>query len=264
MSRIGLVLSGGGVNGLAHIGALKVLDKLGVKFSAIAGCSMGSIIGACYAAGRTPQEIEDFILKYKLVQLLDLSIYAISKLGITKTNKLKKALDDFMGVKKFEELKIPMYINATDLSKGKEVVFCSGELFKAIRASIAIPGVFAPPIIHKDYYVDGGVLDNVPFSILPSQIKKYIIIDAVPYEPLKTSKKPSLVKLLETSGRAAMDEIIRLRLKDIPDKNYVLVKPRIPEYKFIIHREKSLEIIRSGELATQRKIPEIKHKFKVK
>ena len=196
MQKIGLALSGGWANGFAHVGALMAIENANIKIDAIAGCSMGSIIGACYAAGKTPLEIEHFILKHRLFDLLDLSI---TKLGISRTGKLKKALNDFIGVTRFDELRIPLYINATDLSKGQEAVFFSGEIFEAIRASIAIPGVFAPHI-SKGFYVDGGVLDNIPFSILPKNIKKYIIIDAVSFEPIKKNQKPSLVKILEISG----------------------------------------------------------------
>jgi len=258
MQKIGLVLSGGGTNGFAHIGALKVLDSLNIKFRAIAGCSIGSIIGACYAAGKTPLDIEEFVTKRKLHHFLN---FSISRLGISKTDKLKKSLEKFMSVKSFEELKIPLFINATNLSTGKEVVFSSGELFRAIRASIAVPGIFAPLIIHEDYYVDGGVLDNAPFSILPKKIKKYVIINVDPYEPLKKGKPPSLSKLLETSGRAAMEELIRLRLKTIAKRNYVLIEPPVPGYKLLPGKEECEKIIMAGESATIKKIFEIRKKF---
>jgi NTE family protein len=259
MQKIGLALSGGGANGFTHIGALIALENAGIKIYAIAGCSMGSIIGALYASGKTPSEIEHFVLSHKVLDLFDISI---SKLGIAKTNKLRDALNDFMGVTRFEQLKIPLYVNATDLTQGKEMVFSSGEIFSAIRASMAIPGLFSPQVSKdKDIYVDGGVLDNIPFHILPKYIKKYIIIDAMDYKPLAKNKKYNLAKILENSGRLAIEVMLRLRLNNIPKNDYVLIKPKIPDYRIIPGKEKTFEIIKNGELATREKIPEIKKKL---
>lgn len=257
MPKIGLALSGGWANGFTHAGVLMALENAGIKVDAIAGCSMGSIIGMLYASGKVPSEIEHFVLSHKMFDMLD---FSFSKGGIAKATKLKKALEGFAGVTRFEQLKIPLYINATDLSRGKEAVFCTGEIFDAIRASIAIPGLFAPHVT-DGLYVDGGVLNNIPFSILPRNIKKYIIIDAMDYKPLEKSKKHSLASIIENSGRLAIDEMLKLRLKQVQEKDYVLIRPKIPYYNIIPGKGKVLEIIRNGEHAAKEKVPEIKRKF---
>lgn len=255
--RIGLTLSGGWANGFTHIGALMALERAHIPISAIAGCSMGSIIGACYAAGKTPLEIEHFVIKHKMVEFIQLSI---SKLGISDASKLKKAIQEFLGVTKFEELKIPLYINATDLSTGKEVIFSSGDLFEAVRASIAIPGIFSPHL-RKGFLVDGGVLNNIPFSILPKNIKKHIIIDALSFKPVRIEEKPNMARIMEASGKLAMHEIFYLKLRELNKNDYVVITPKIPHYGIMPSRNKLLEIISNGEKATNEKIPEIKRKL---
>ena len=261
MVKIGLVLSGGAFKGLAHVGVLKVLKENNIKVDAVAGCSMGAIIGAFYAAGRTPQEIEDFVVKQNFRSVLNFSIKSFSKLGIQNLSKMKKLIEDFTGVKRFSELKIPLYINATNITKEKEVVFSRGELFRAIRASISIPGIFAPVKIKNDYYVDGGVLNNTPVSILPNNIKKYIISDAVSYEKLDTKKGMGIKDIVEKSILLMMHKITETNLKNIPKKDYVLVKPKLSKEYTLPKEAKFRQIIKEGEIATWRKILEIKRKI---
>ena len=110
MKKVGLVLSGGGARGMAHIGALKVFDDLGIKFSAISGCSIGAVIGAFYAAGKSGQEIENFVLNNKIYRNFD---FSFSTLGVKNIAKLEKIMLDFIGVDSFHKLNTPLYINAT-------------------------------------------------------------------------------------------------------------------------------------------------------
>jgi NTE family protein len=255
--KIGLVLSGGGSRGLAHIGALKELEKLNIKFSAIAGCSMGAIIGVLYASGKTAEEIDEFISSKKIIDFFD---FSFSKLGIKKTKKLQKLIEEFIGFKTFQKLKIPLYINATNLSQGREVVFSSGNIFTAIRATIAVPGVFAPVQKGNDYYIDGGVLNQNPFSILPPQIDKYIIINASPYQGLKGYKKIDAMTLLDASLKLMQNEILKLKLEKLAEnKKYVLVEPSLGNYSLIEFRSKEREIINKGAKAIRDNLSKIKN-----
>ncbi|MFA6392157.1 MAG: patatin-like phospholipase family protein [Patescibacteria group bacterium] len=261
MAKIGLSLSGGGLLGLAHIGVLKVIDRLGIQISAIAGCSMGSIIGTAYAAGRTPEEMEQFILSLRLHRLVD---FSFSKLGIKKMSKFEKALIDFVGVTDFSDLQIPLYINATNITEGKERIFYSGNIMNAIHASTAYPGVFAPLKIKNNYYIDGGVINNQPFPILPKKIKKFITVNITPKKNLQTHERSSILTVLDISIRIMQEEIADLRLKEYKQKNYTIIKPHIDNAR-IISPEKTIRyIINSGELAAQNHIPELKRKFKIK
>jgi len=261
MAKIGLALSGGGVRGLAHIGVLKVLDRLGIKVSAIAGCSMGSIIGAAYAAGKTPEEMEEFILSVRPHKLID---FSISRLGIKKMGKFERALQDFLEIENFNELQIPLYINATNITRGEEKIFSSGNIMQAVRASTAYPGVFAPAKIGDSYYIDGGVTNHQPFPILPKRIKKIINVNVTPMRTLRTHEKASIPTMLDVSVKMMQEEIARLRLKDYKIKNYTTIKPHFSN-KRILSPEKYLHnLVRAGELAAQKHIPEIKRKFKIK
>ena len=259
MKKIGLVLSGGGSRGLAHIGALKELEKLNIKFSAIAGCSMGAIVGALYASGKTAEEIEYFIVNKKFLDVFD---FSISKLGIKKTDKVQKLIEDFIGFKSFQKLKIPLYINATNLSQGREIVFSSGSIFKAIRASIAVPGFFAPVQEANNYYVDGGVLNQSPFSILPEKIDNYLIINASPYQGLKDYKRIDTMVLLDASLKLMQNEIMDLKLKNLSkDKKYILIEPKLGNYSLLEFGSKEKEIINKGAVAIRNNLKELKKLF---
>lgn len=256
MKKVALVLGGGGLRGLAHIGVLRELEKIDIKFSAVAGCSIGAIIGALYAAGKNSEEIDKFITSKRFIDIFD---FSISKLGINKTNKLQKLIEDFIGFKTFQKLKIPLYINATNLSQGKEVVFSSGSLFKAIRASIAVPGIFSPVKKGKDYYVDGGVLNQNPFSILPSKIDNYLIINASPYQGIKGYKKIGTMVLLDASLKLMQNEIMFLKLKDLSNnKKHVLIQPNLGNYSLIESASKEREIINKGAQSVRENLLKIK------
>lgn len=260
MAKIGLALSGGGVRGLAHIGVLKVLDKLGVKVAAIAGCSMGSVIGAAYAAGKTPEEMEEFILSVRPHKLID---FSISRLGIKKMDKFEKALQDFLGIKDFKNLQIPLYINATNITQGKEKIFSSGKIMQAIRASTAYPGVFAPVKINNDYYIDGGVTNHQPFPILPKGIKKIIVVNVTPMRTIHIHEKASIPIMLDISVRMMQEEIAKLRLNNYKQKNYVIIKPYFTNKRTISPDKYLGRLVNSGELAAQKHVPELKRKFKI-
>jgi len=139
-------------------------------------------------------------------------------------------------------------------------VFSKGELFRAIRASISIPGIFAPLRIGGDYYVDGGVLNNIPVSILPKNIKKYIISDAISYDKLDASKGISIRDIVEKSILLMMYRITESKLRGIPRRDYVLIQPRLSREYALPRESKFRQIIKQGEIAAQKKILEIKRK----
>ncbi len=256
MKKIGLILGGGGSRGLAHIGVLKELEKLDIKFSAIAGCSMGAIIGAMFSAGKTAVEIEEFINDQKIIDIFD---FSFSRLGINKTNKLEKLFEKFIGFKTFQKLNIPLYVNATNLANGQEVVFSKGNLFSAIRASMAVPGIFSPVQKGENYYVDGGVVNQNPFSILPKDINHYLIINTSPYHGLKEYRKIDYSTLLEASLKLMQNEIMNLKLKSLSkNKKYLLIEPRLGNYSLVESAKKEKEIIHKGEQAIKYKKAEIK------
>ena len=161
--KIGLILSGGGARGIAHLGVLKALLDLKIKPSFIVGTSAGAIMGALYSSG---MEIDKILKIYEDEEksFKKLSIYKNLN-SKNKTEFLKSVFNRYLPVKTFEELNTKLSVQATDIKTCERVIFSEGDLIKAILASSAIPFVFEP-VKHKDYLlVDGGVLDFFGFDI---------------------------------------------------------------------------------------------------
>ena len=194
--RIGLVLSGGGARGTAHIGVLKVLEEMRVPIHCIAGTSMGAIVGGLYAAGSAPEELEKLVTsiswneaftdkqtadKLSFRRKEDSQTYKIDpnlgiKDGHLSTSKglvqgqnlnllLKKLLLHTAGIKNFDGLKIPFRAVAADIETGMAVVLGTGDLAEAVRASMSIPGIFVPMEIDGRMLVDGGIANNLPVNV---------------------------------------------------------------------------------------------------
>lgn len=157
--NIGLVLSGGGMRGIAHIGVIQALEERGIVVTHIAGSSVGAIVGALYAYGYSTTEMLDF---FRVIQILDFKKYALNKPGIIDAEKFYDAFKAYLKVDDFSALKKKLTITATNILDGQLQIFETGELIKPILASAAFPGVFAPVHINDSYYVDGGVLNNFP------------------------------------------------------------------------------------------------------
>jgi NTE family protein len=163
MTKIGIVLSGGGIRGIAHLGVLKAFINAGIKFSHISGTSAGSIAGAFYAAGIDPEEGLDIFIKTRLLRFIRPAVGALGLINIEHTADLLK---EYFPDDRIESLKIPMTIAATNFSEGKLVYFTKGPLIRAIQASCCIPGIFKPIMIDDQMYVDGGILNNFPVEPL--------------------------------------------------------------------------------------------------
>lgn len=247
--KIALVLGGGGARGLAHVGVLKVLEKNGIKADVVAGCSMGAIIGYFYAAGRGAKEIEDFILQTRISEFFD---FSIGQLGIRRTDKMKEVFEKFSGVKYFKNLEIPLYINATSISDGKEKVFSKGKIFSAVRASLSIPGVFEPCEIEGKYYIDGGVINQNPFSILPKNKYKYIIVDVSQFDGFEKQGYVNLLKIMDGSIKLMQEEIFKLRLENLNKNDYILIRPEVENYTLIQGPKFFEDIIEKGETAADK------------
>lgn len=182
--KIGVALSGGGAKGLAHIGVLKVFEDNNIPIHMIAGTSMGAIIGAFYSAEPNAKKIKKEILENDLNSLLD---YTFPRKGFIKGYKIEEFLEKKLGNLSFKDLKIPLYITAFDIKKKQEVIFSRGSVVRALRASIAIPGLFIPTENNHQILVDGAVTDPVPTEILEK--KGADIIIAVNVNHMK-EKKP--------------------------------------------------------------------------
>lgn len=191
--EIGLVLSGGGVRALAHIGFIKVLIENNIIPTRVTGTSAGALVAALYAAGYSPDEMLVF---FKQTPLLKLSLYARNKPGIMDSDKYALFFKKFFPENSFESLKYPLTVTATDLIHGKLDYFNKGELIKPLIASSALPPIFSPIEINGNLYSDGGVLNNFPIE--PLEEKSDVIIGSFvnPLTPIKKSEINTSIKLL--------------------------------------------------------------------
>ncbi len=159
--RIGLVLSGGGARGFAHIGLLRVLERHGVEVDVVAGTSMGAIVGALYAHGYRADDLQELAASVSWRDVIDLSLQA----GLLKGEKLRHLLATYLP-ETFEELAKPLAVTCTDLENGEELTFTSGDLITAVRASACFPGAFEPIEHEGRTLADGGICNNLPVDAL--------------------------------------------------------------------------------------------------
>ena len=161
--KVGIALSGGIVRGISHIGILKILEREEVPVNFIAGTSIGALIGALYASGLKINEMEQLVQTAKWRELID---FTIPKTGFIAGKKIEAYIKKIIKCQKFEELHIPLAVIATDLNNGEKIIFNYGDIIKAIRASISMPGLFEPVIDNGSVIVDGGLVDPIPVDVV--------------------------------------------------------------------------------------------------
>lgn len=161
--KIGLALGSGGLRGIAHIGVLKVLKTHHIPIDYIAGCSIGSLIGALYASGLDPEIMLKLAQNLKKRHWLD---FVIPQMGIVSGERALATIRLLTRQKNFSELKIPLAVVATELNSGREFVFTEGDVAQAVRASISVPGIFIPFAINDNLFIDGAVLNPTPVDIV--------------------------------------------------------------------------------------------------
>jgi NTE family protein len=162
--KLGLALGSGGSRGVTHIGVLRALEEEGIKPDFISGCSMGAVVGACYAKGMSCDEMYNAVMQLKAVDIMDISAVPITQLGLLKGGKMQRLLLKNIGDVKFEELKIPFCCVASDVLSGTLTEFTTGPVAKAVQASSCIPTIFRPVKMNGKLLVDGGVMCRVPVS----------------------------------------------------------------------------------------------------
>lgn len=171
---VAFVLGGGGAKGIAHVGVMEELMKEGIYPDLIVGCSAGAIVGALYADSKDIQQVKKLLMPQVRENLLNISLNFLP-FGISDGNGLQTFLEDSIRSQYFEELQIPFVAVATNLQFGDMTAFGRGELFPAVRASSAFPGVFTPVKVQEQYFVDGGVANNAPAEVAHRMGAKFII-----------------------------------------------------------------------------------------
>ncbi|MGN1246485.1 MAG: patatin-like phospholipase family protein [Muribaculaceae bacterium] len=201
----GFALSGGGARGFAHVGALKALSECGIKPSVIAGVSAGSVIACMYAAGLSS---DDMMRAFADKSFNDLAELSVPKDGFFRMTKFIRFLRKSIPYANIEDLPIPTLVCATDLNTCSPKVFDSGPIAERIAASCSIPIVFSPIKIDGNYYVDGGVLHNLPSAVIRNHCDTLIGINVSPFVH-EEKFKPSILEIAHRSykmiSRSNMD-----------------------------------------------------------
>lgn len=275
-SRWGLVLMGGGARGLAHIGILDVLQREGVSPGLIVGTSMGAIIGGLFAFGFSPMKLKEIMNDLNLDQFIDrpnlpflprrphsiiefflLDAYRVrlqKKIGLDKEDKLEEHFKATVGEVCIEDLPIRFACNAVDLISGKEVVFETGKLYKALRATMSLPVVFEPVRMDDMLLVDGGVLNNAPVETAKKLgAEKTILVDI--HRPLKEVSTQEIKSTFQLVQRMVETMAANTTIDRIKDADCVI---RVDLDVDIFDFANPQELIEKGERAASENLDRVK------
>jgi NTE family protein len=246
--KIGLVLSGGGARGFAHLGVIQALNDVGISPDVISGTSAGALVGVLYADGYSPKEI---LVLMNSGSRLDFMRPALPREGLLQLGGIAKILKASLRAKTFEELKIPLHVSATDLNNGRAEYFSKGDLIDPVIASASIPVLFQPVIINNIYYVDGGVLDNLPVHPIEDKCRFLIgsFVNPVGY----IEKISGLINIAERTFMLSMSKEIIEKSKKF---DLLVAPPELRNYK-ILDPEKAEELFSIGYKATEEKLKNI-------
>ncbi|MDD4382981.1 MAG: patatin-like phospholipase family protein [Candidatus Shapirobacteria bacterium] len=221
-NKIGLVLGGGGARGFFHMGVIKGLQEMGIKINEISGTSIGAIVGLMYAANpKIDFEKEASELNFsKLIQsiIFDKTLRPAGT-SLDREAILEKFLKNYIKADHFDDLKIKMRFNATDINNNEEIIFEKGKIFPGVMASISIPGVFPPLKYHDKFLVDGGVVNNVPTSLIEKSGK--IIISDITKPIKKINEKSTVVDVLHATIIAMQQSNSLERAKHLKNKKII-------------------------------------------
>lgn len=279
--KIGLVLSGGGAKGLAHIGVLKVIDSLGVKIDYIGGTSMGAIIGGLYASGYSGKQLDSIFTRVDVDALIqdftprdsknfyekrNDELYAVTlpfdnfkiglpsglSKGLYNYNLLSRLTFGVSHIHEFSDLPIPFFCVATDLEKGKEVVLERGNLPLAMIASGAIPTLFNPIEIENKILVDGGVINNYPIEILQEKGADIVIgVDVQDGLKDRNQLKEATDLLVQVTNFSMIEKMEKKRALTT-----IYIKPDIKGFT-VVSFDKGKEIIPKGELEARKHLDKL-------
>jgi len=215
--KIGLALGGGGSRGFAHLGVVKALKDKGIVPDIISGVSAGAIAGSLIADGKLPEEALKII---KSKGFSEYTKFVLPRKGLFSLEGLRKELEKSYSVKNIEDLKTPLFVGTTNLTKGVVEYHSKGLLKDYVIASASIPVLFEPVIINGDHYVDGGLLDNIPIKPLQNMCEKIIAVNLVPI--LEAKKITGFKQLI---GRT-IDLVVNSKIDEFKNSVDVLIEPK--------------------------------------
>ena len=246
--KLGIALGGGGAKGFAHIGVLKTLHKHGIKVDIVAGTSIGSLVGAVYAANKL-KELEHQTLKFRLTDIPILLSPTWSSSGFFSGKNALELMMKVINVASIEELEKPFGAVSVDLVSGEPVTFSSGNLRHALRSSIAIPGLFTPVRHNNMILVDGGLLNPVPVNVAKALgATKVIAVDLFGERQLIRKKRLSPVDLFPLELTSALNYF-----RSIPEMIFKIQQPEIADKEATLSLN-LIEVIENTLAVTQQAI----------
>lgn len=241
--KIGLALGGGAALGAAHIGVLKAFDELGLQVSFISGNSIGAYAATLYAFGKTWQEQEAMSTDMKWLEVSNISI---SKYGLLGNKKIGQKIVKAIGDLEFKDAKIPLAIVASNLNTGVKIILREGKVADAVMASTAIPGIFKPVEIDGKLLVDGGIVENVPVSLLREMGAELTI--GVNLNGKRIYKRPeNLFSVLINSYYTLIDTLSKVHTS----KADLVIEPDLSSYS-LIDTSNSQQLIELGYLEAKK------------
>lgn len=255
--KVGLALGGGGAKGLAHIGVIRELERAGVEISCIAGTSMGALVGGFYAATKNIGALENIFLRVRDEDILSTSSMLRGKgKGLFRDARITDVIEDYLKGVKIEDCKIPFKAIATDVKTGAEMVIEKGNLIEAIKASTALPLVFAPVEIDGKLLMDGGFVNPVPADVVRGMPSDYVLAIDVCSKWVDFSEESfGLAKVYSMIPKALSIIEYQIARRILPEADFVLYPPvsGFGWFEFASTRE----IIAAGESEMRNHLREI-------
>lgn len=246
---VALALGGGFARGFAHLGVLQVFEQNHIAISHIAGTSVGSILGAAYASGAPLARI---IATCRTLRFRDIARWRVSRLGLASNHRLADLIENVFEAHRFEDLRIPMAVVATNLNTGEPVVFTEGSLVDPIRASCAYPGIFEPVEIGTRWLVDGGLTAPVPTHAARDLGAKFVVGVSVGVQDGHRGAPTNVFQVVSRAVCAAQKHQLELweRHADI------ILRPDVQTVAWDDF-DRAEEAIEAGKVAARRALPRI-------
>jgi NTE family protein len=240
--KIGFALGGGGAKGLAHIGVIKVLEEHGIFPQLVSGTSIGALIGALYLLRGDIHAVEAYALGFENSNLYPYLSPRPSSSGLISEKSIQTFLNGLFGNVRIEDLDRPFFCPASDIRRGREVMFDSGNLQRAVRASISIPVIFKPVRLGRNYLVDGGLINPVPVDVLKKNGSNFTIaVNVITQRPLRLRRQKKA---------SAKEKLLLARLDDFLSRK--LISGRSDEEPNLIEAFLSTMEIMQQKLITAR------------
>ncbi|MFH1791074.1 MAG: patatin-like phospholipase family protein [Candidatus Omnitrophota bacterium] len=247
--KIALAMGGGAARGIANIGVLKALEREGIRADLLVGSSMGALVAASYSAGMSLKDLEEEAAAFTWHDIADVTL---SRIAFTKGEKLKQIVERLTGGKGFSDCRIPLYVTATAIESGEEVLFSSGDLAQVVRASCSWPGFFPPVEVDGQMLCDGGIRNSVPVKWARQLGGEFVIAVKVGFAPQKI-EVGNVFQLMTQSIQIMGEELDKYQSMNAD----VVIEPGL-EGVNQLDFQKSRDIIRMGELACMAKMPYLK------